>query len=117
MRVFSTCATQWIAGRIAGVTLLIALVLGLDFAASCSTLHQRLCPNAGKQDDACAIAVFAGGSFAGGSFQSSPAPLVLAAVVLMLIGATRWTGEDVASVPIFQLAPSRAPPRSVQLPG
>ena len=112
MRVFSKCATQWIVGRIAGVMLLIALVLGLDLAASCSTLHQRLCPNAGKQDDACAIAVFAGGAC-----PSSPAPLLLTAVVLMLVWATHWTKEDVASVPIFQLAPSRAPPRAVQLPG
>ncbi len=112
MRVFSSCATQWIAGRIAGVMLLIALVLGLDLAASCSTLHQRLCPNAGKQDDACAIA-----AFAGGACPSSIAPLLLTAVVPMLIWATRWTDEDVPSVPIFQLAPSRAPPRAVQLPG
>jgi hypothetical protein len=112
MPVLSPSGTQWIAGRIAGVMLLIALVLGLDFAASCSTLHQRLCPNAGKQDDACAIA-----AFASGALPISPDPLVLAAVVTMLVWATHWTKEDVASVPIFQLAPSRAPPRSAQLRG
>jgi len=112
MRAKSSPRTPWNAGKIAGVTLLIALVVGLGLAASSITLHQRLCPNAGKQDDACAIAVFAGGAF-----PSSPAPLSLATVVLMLVWASRWAGEDVPSVPVFQLAPSRAPPRSVQLPG
>jgi hypothetical protein len=38
-------------------------------------------------------------------------------VVLMLLMIIRWTEDDVASVPIFQLAPSRAPPRSAPLPG
>lgn len=112
MRALSTSGTQWIAGRIAGVALLIALVLGLDLAASCSTLHQRLCPNAGKPGDSCAIAAFAGGALSG-----SPAPVVLTVVVLGVILAARWTDALFPSAPVFQLSPSRAPPQSVRLPG
>jgi hypothetical protein len=112
MRAKSTSGTQQNAGRIAGVTLLIALVVGLGLAAGSSTLHQRFCPNAGKPDDSCAIA-----AFAGGTPTSSPTLLVLTAAVLMLVLGTRWTGEHFSSGHLVQLALSRAPPWSVQLPG
>jgi hypothetical protein len=112
MRTASTHRTQRVAGRIVGVALLIALVLGLGLVASSATLHKKICPNAGKPGDSCAVAAFAGGAVAG-----SPTPALAVAFVVLVTAPARWTDEAFPYAPLFRLSPSRAPPRSGVLPG
>jgi hypothetical protein len=93
------------AGRIAGVAVLIALVLGLGLCASSAALHQKLCPYAGTPGDSCAVA-----AFAAGLVTASPVPVIVAAVVWLVVGAILLSEVSLPPTPLYRLSPSRAPP-------
>lgn len=112
MRAVPSARTRGAAGKIAAVALLVILVLGLALVGSSETLHQKICPNAGRPGDSCAVATFAGGVPAGSS-----APTVLAAAVLLAICAVGCTDILFPSAPLFRLSPCRAPPARWLLPG
>jgi hypothetical protein len=93
------------AGRIAGVALLIALLLGLGACASSMALHKKFCPNAGTPNDHCAVMAFAAGA------EAALLPQALVVVLIALVtAAVCWREISFVSASVFRLSPSRAPP-------
>ena len=94
------------AGRTTGVAFLIAIILLLDASASCATLHQKICPDAGKPNDQCAVVAFASGVTTAGLLVEA-----LVFVVLVLIAVRLcWQEETFPAAPLFRLSPARPPP-------
>lgn len=99
-------------GRIAGVVLLIALLLGLVAAASSPSLHLRLCPNANRPGHHCAVTDFAAG------LVEVPVAAVLGLAVLAVVFASVRLPEVLPlAIPLFRLSPSRAPPSAISFAG
>jgi hypothetical protein len=112
MRVNSVNRDRVAVGRVAGVVLLMALLIGLAALASSPLLHLRLCPNANRPDHHCAVTDFAAG------LAEVPVAAALGLAVLAVVFACLPEPAICrrAASP-FRLSPSRAPPSAVSLAG
>jgi hypothetical protein len=94
-----------VAGRIAGVAVMLALLVFLCAAAVSPTLHEAVCPDAGSPTDTCAVV-----SFAMGLVESCSTTVCCLAIILGVFISLPWRCEVYHAAPLFRLSPCRAPP-------